>query len=69
MTCIIDEEEDLQFFSHKIIVPKRNESVPNIQKHIRTIPVIREFSKETSVFADWITDDKNTAKNCIEHDL
>ena len=46
-------------------MPKRDESVPNVQKYIRTIPVIREFRKEASVFADWIVDDKNTAKFCI----
>ena len=69
VTCVVDEDDDLQFFSHKIIVPKRDEVVPNIQKYIRTIPVIREFRKDTSVFAEWKIDDQNTSKFCIKHDL
>lgn len=69
VTCVLDNEGDLQFFTHKIIVPKRTEAVPNSQKYIRTIPVIREFRKEKSVFADWQVDDENTALNCMKHDI
>ena len=69
MACVLDEDQDLQFFTHKIIVPKRNETVPNCVKNIRTTAVVRGFDKDASVFADWVRDDKDTALKCINHDL
>ena len=29
VTCLVDEENDLQFYSHKLIAGKRVEIVPN----------------------------------------
>ena len=32
VTCIVDEDQDLQFFTHKLVVQKRDEDVPNFIK-------------------------------------
>lgn len=64
-----DEEKDLQFFTHKLVILKRLEEVPNFVKHIRTTAIVRTFNKENSVFAEWKDDGPNTALNCMEHDL
>lgn len=68
-TAVIDEDQDLQFFTHKIVVPKRDEDVPNFVKLIRTTPIVRTFHRGTSVFAEWRPDGADTARQCIEHDL
>ena len=69
MTALVDAEEDLQFFSHKLVVPKRDEDVPGFVKLIRTTPIVRQFERRNSVFADWRDDGPDTARLCIEHDL
>lgn len=69
MTCILDREQDLQFFTHKIIARKRDEEVPNFVKYIKTTAIIRTFDKDKSVFADWRLDNEWTGPNCMEHDL
>ena len=51
------------------MVPKREEDVPNFVKLIRTTPIVREFHRSNSVFADWRPDGSDTARLCIEHDL
>ena len=54
--CFPDQQNDLQFFSHKIISAKREEQPPVHVKTLRTTLVERTFSKEKSVFADWRVD-------------
>ena len=67
--CVIDEEKDLQYFTHKLVVTKREEEVPNFIKHIRTTAIIRLFDKSFSIFSEWKVDGPDTPLNCIEHDL
>ena len=69
MTCVVDEDEDLQFFTHKLVVPKRDEDVPIHSKEISMILIERTFNKDKSVFADWKSDTDETGINCINHDL
>ena len=69
MTALVDAEEDLQFFSHKLVVPKRDEDVPGIVKLIRTTPIVRKLERRNSVFTDWRDNGPDTARLCIKHNL
>ena len=69
VTCILDENQDMQYFTHKLVVQKRDEDVPNNVKEIRTTTLERTFDKTKSVFKDWREDIDETGINCINHDL
>ena len=69
MTCVVDDEKDLQFFTHKFVVPKREEEIPNYTKDIRTAIVERAFDKDKSVFKDFKVDTEESLTSGIEHDL
>ena len=63
MTCRNKEDglEDLQYFTHKIVIPHREDDVSHFSKENKISKVVRTFVKANSVFADWIEDSEDTA--------
>ena len=67
--CLSDAENDLQYFTHKMVVKKREEDIPLFVKEIKNRVIVRVFEKNNSVFKEWTEDGPNTALLCIENDL
>ena len=62
-------EDELRYFTHKAVVPYREDDVSKFTKDAKTQLIVRTFDKLASVFSDWKEDDEKTAIDAINNDL
>ena len=64
-----DGGEVIQYYTHKVVIPHREDEVLNFAKEAKTQLIVRSFNKLDSVFGDWKADTEETANTAIENDL
>ena len=64
-----DDEDEIQYFTHKVVIPHRLEEIKYFAKDAKTELIIRKFDKNQSVFSDWIEDTPFTSRLCVENDV
>ena len=57
------------YYINSCIAKFRNEEIPDKIKNIKSTMIVRQFRKESSVFASWRVDDDQIIKRCLDHDF
>ena len=57
------------FFFHKTSILIRSEPIPFKQFNYQGNTGFQEFDKSSSVFKDWIDDNRHRINECLEHDF
>ena len=65
---VIEYPEGTYFF-HKASILFRNEPIPLKQLDFHGNDGLIEFDKSTSVFKDWVEDNRRRIEDCLEHDF
>ena len=58
-----------KFYYSRHVIPVREEQLPKIAKSMKRELTSKKFTKEDSVFRNWIDDSPQTYQNCLAHDF
>ena len=58
-----------KFYYSRHVIPVREEQLPKFAKSMKRELTSKKFSKDASVFRNWVEDTPQTYQNCLVHDF